>query len=192
MNVYALLCDFLFSTLTKAIGTRMVNFDMAFLFSFFIFSGVFDGRPADYLFMLIFNWLCLVVCFMFLSLRKRASSRPSSVLEETLCLYISGKFRTAQIQSKCTDTLINKYPQSTQIAKFISFCIYILVFSFSVFAKLLQVIALAADIYFLLEPMVLSVLYVWCQLNRDMIVQFWFGTQFKVNFFILIVMKFLL
>ena len=27
--------------------------------------------------------------------------------------------------------------------------------------------------------MVLSVLYVWCQFNRDTIVSFWFGTRFK-------------
>lgn len=27
--------------------------------------------------------------------------------------------------------------------------------------------------------MVLSVLYVWCQFNRDQIVSFWFGMQFK-------------
>ncbi|KOB69379.1 Uncharacterized protein OBRU01_12816 [Operophtera brumata] len=31
----------------------------------------------------------------------------------------------------------------------------------------------------LMDPMVLSVLYVWCQLNKDMIVSFWFGTRFK-------------
>ncbi|KAH7947404.1 hypothetical protein HPB52_011652 [Rhipicephalus sanguineus] len=31
----------------------------------------------------------------------------------------------------------------------------------------------------LMDPMVLSVLYVWCQLNKDVIVTFWFGTQFK-------------
>ena len=32
-----------------------------------------------------------------------------------------------------------------------------------------------------MDPMVLSVLYVWCQLNKDQIVSFWFGTQFKVS-----------
>lgn len=67
-------------------------------------SGMFEGRPADYLFMLLFNWALLVV------------------------------------------------------------------------------IALFAGIYFLLEPMVLATLYVWCQLNKDMIVQFWFGTQFKAMY----------
>ncbi|EJW83128.1 derlin-1 [Wuchereria bancrofti] len=67
-------------------------------------TGVFDGRPADYLSMLIFNWIiCTVIC-------------------------------------------------------------------------------LAAGVYFLLEPMVLSVLYIWCQMNRDQIVQFWFGTQFKAMY----------
>ncbi|VDN49620.1 unnamed protein product [Gongylonema pulchrum] len=34
----------------------------------------------------------------------------------------------------------------------------------------------------MLEPMVLSVLYIWCQMNRDQIVQFWFGTQFKAMY----------
>ncbi|KHJ97782.1 ribosomal protein S21e [Oesophagostomum dentatum] len=67
-------------------------------------SGVFAGRPADYLYMLIFNWLiCSGIC-------------------------------------------------------------------------------MAAGVYFLLEPMVLSVLYVWCQLNKDTIVSFWFGTQFKAMY----------
>ncbi|XGW21535.1 hypothetical protein V3C99_004473 [Haemonchus contortus] len=66
-------------------------------------TGVFSGRPADYLYMLIFNWLvCTGIC-------------------------------------------------------------------------------MAAGVYFLLEPMVLSVLYVWCQLNKDTIVSFWFGTTFKVS-----------
>ncbi|GAB0086420.1 Derlin [Sergentomyia squamirostris] len=31
----------------------------------------------------------------------------------------------------------------------------------------------------LMDPMVMSVLYVWCKLNSDTIVNFWFGTQFK-------------
>ncbi|VDN25087.1 unnamed protein product [Cylicostephanus goldi] len=43
-------------------------------------------------------------------------------------------------------------------------------------------ICMAAGVYFLLEPMVLSVLYVWCQLNKDTIVSFWFGTQFKAMY----------
>lgn len=30
-----------------------------------------------------------------------------------------------------------------------------------------------------MDPMVLSILYVWCQLNKEVIVNFWFGTTFK-------------
>ncbi|KAI1731630.1 der1-like family domain-containing protein [Ditylenchus destructor] len=41
------------------------------------------------------------------------------------------------------------------------------------------IICFAAEIFFLLEPMVLSVLYIWCQFNKDQIVSFWFGMQFK-------------
>lgn len=33
-----------------------------------------------------------------------------------------------------------------------------------------------------MDPMILSVLYVWCQLNKDTIVNFWFGTQFKAMY----------
>ena len=32
-----------------------------------------------------------------------------------------------------------------------------------------------------MDPLVLSALYVWCQVNKDAIVQFWFGMQFKVS-----------
>lgn len=34
----------------------------------------------------------------------------------------------------------------------------------------------------LMDPMVLSVLYVWCKLNKDVIVNFWFGTRFKAMY----------
>ncbi|XP_063369840.1 derlin-1-like [Cydia amplana] len=34
----------------------------------------------------------------------------------------------------------------------------------------------------LMIPMVISVLYVWCQLNKDVIVTFWFGTRFRAMF----------
>merc|ERR1719228_472505 len=36
-----------------------------------------------------------------------------------------------------------------------------------------------------MDPMVMSILYVWCQLNKDTIVNFWFGTQFKHMYFFL-------
>ncbi|KAK9877909.1 hypothetical protein WA026_020133 [Henosepilachna vigintioctopunctata] len=34
----------------------------------------------------------------------------------------------------------------------------------------------------LMDAMILSVLYVWCQLNKDTIVTFWFGTRFKAMY----------
>ncbi|KAF6024998.1 DERL1 [Bugula neritina] len=67
-------------------------------------SGLFAGKPADYLFLVIFNWLALIV----------------------VCLFLG-------------------FP-------------------------------------LLFDPMVMSILYIWCQLNRDNIVSFWFGTQFKAMY----------
>merc|ERR1712180_575546 len=67
-------------------------------------TGIFDGRPADYFFMLLFNWLLAVIVALFMS------------------------------------------------------------------------------IPFIMDPMVMSILYVWCQLNKDTIVNFWFGTQFKAMY----------
>uniref|UniRef100_A0A0K8TQN2 Derlin n=1 Tax=Tabanus bromius TaxID=304241 RepID=A0A0K8TQN2_TABBR len=43
-------------------------------------------------------------------------------------------------------------------------------------------IGLFFELTLLMDPMVLSVLYVWCMLNRDVVVNFWFGTQFKAVF----------
>ena len=67
-------------------------------------TGVFDGRPADYFFMLLFNWVLAIIVALFMS------------------------------------------------------------------------------IPFIMDPMVMSILYVWCQLNKDTIVNFWFGTQFKAMY----------
>ena len=44
------------------------------------------------------------------------------------------------------------------------------------------IIGLFMNIMFLMDPLVLSVLYVWCQLNKDTIVNFWFGSQFKAMY----------
>ena len=33
-----------------------------------------------------------------------------------------------------------------------------------------------------MDPMILSVMYVWCQLNKETTVSFWFGTQFKAMY----------
>jgi Derlin-1 len=79
----------------------LINLYFLYSYSTRIETGTFDGRPADYLFLLVFNWIVLVI------------------------------------------------------------------------------IGFIGEFYLLFEPMILSVMYVWCQLNRDQIVQFWFGTQFK-------------
>ncbi|KAK7114158.1 derlin-1-like [Littorina saxatilis] len=82
----------------------LMNLYFLYSYSTRLETGVFDGRPADYLFMLLFNWICLVI------------------------------------------------------------------------------VGLVADVMILMDPLVLSVLYVWCQLNKDTIVQFWFGTRFKAMY----------
>nr|CAD7425207.1 unnamed protein product [Timema monikensis] len=82
----------------------LINCYFLYNYSLRLETGIFDGRPADYFFMLLFNWVCCVI------------------------------------------------------------------------------VALLGDIMLLMDPMVLSVLYVWCQLNKDMIVNFWFGTQFKAMY----------
>lgn len=79
----------------------LLNLYFLYNYSVRLETGLFAGRPADYLFLLLFNWLSLVV------------------------------------------------------------------------------FGLAFNIYFLMEPMILSVLYIWCQINKDTVVNFWFGTQFK-------------
>ncbi|XP_064641450.1 derlin-1-like [Lineus longissimus] len=82
----------------------LINLYFLYSYSTRTETGVFDGRPADYLFMLIFNSVILVI------------------------------------------------------------------------------IGFLAELMLLMDPFVLSVMYVWCQLNRDQIVQFWFGTQFKAMY----------
>ncbi|XP_012278872.1 derlin-1 [Orussus abietinus] len=91
-----------FYPLNRATGFHfLINCYFLYNYSLRLERGVFDGRPADYCFMLLFNWICCVV------------------------------------------------------------------------------IGLFADFHLLMDPMVLSVLYVWCQLNPEIVVNFWLGTQFK-------------
>jgi len=93
---------FIYYPLTPQTGFHwLLMIYFLYIYSKSIESTVFSGRPADYVFMLMFSWLmCVVVGFAF-------------------------------------------------------------------------------GFYFLLEPMVLSVLYNWCQFNKDATVSFWFGTRFK-------------
>ncbi|ESO82769.1 hypothetical protein LOTGIDRAFT_205920 [Lottia gigantea] len=82
----------------------LINLYFLYSYSTRLETGIFDGRPADYIFMLFFNWICLVI------------------------------------------------------------------------------LGFATDLMLLMDPMILSVLYVWCQLNKDQIVSFWFGTRFKAMY----------
>ncbi|XP_008554108.1 derlin-1 [Microplitis demolitor] len=82
----------------------MINCFFLYRYSLKLEQEEFIGRPADYFFMLIFNWMCCVV------------------------------------------------------------------------------IGLILNVPLLMDPMVISVLYIWCQLNQDVIVSFWFGTKFKAMY----------
>ncbi|XP_003398351.1 derlin-1 [Bombus affinis] len=79
----------------------LINCYFLYNYSLRLERGEYDGRPADYCFLLLFNWICCVI------------------------------------------------------------------------------IGVIGELHILMDPMVLSILYVWCQLNKDAIVNFWFGTQFK-------------
>uniref|UniRef100_H3DP20 Derlin n=1 Tax=Tetraodon nigroviridis TaxID=99883 RepID=H3DP20_TETNG len=82
----------------------LINLYFLYHYSTRLETGRFDGRPADYVFMLLFNWICIVISAMLINMRL------------------------------------------------------------------------------LMIPMIMSVLYVWAQLNKDTIVTFWFGTQFKAHY----------
>ncbi|XP_045569463.1 derlin-1 isoform X2 [Salmo salar] len=81
-------------------GDRWVH-TVLYQYSTRLETGAFDGRPADFVFMLLFNWICIVIT------------------------------------------------------------------------------GLMMDMQLLMIPLIMSVLYVWAQLNRETIVSFWFGTRFK-------------
>jgi len=86
----------------------LINCYFLYNYSLRLERGEYDGKPADYCFLLLFNWICCVI------------------------------------------------------------------------------IGLIGDFSLLMDPMVLSVLYVWCQLNKDAIVNFWFGMLcfFFISYFI--------
>jgi len=84
--------------------TYLINLYFLYSYSQKLETSTFDGKTADYLFMLIFNWICILIIAFF------------------------------------TDML-----------------------------------------YILMDPMILS-MYIWCQLNRDVVVSFWFGTKFQAMY----------
>lgn len=79
----------------------LINCYFLYNYSLRLERGEYDGRPADYCFLLLFNWICCVI------------------------------------------------------------------------------IGVIGELHILMDPMVLSILYVWCQLNKDAIVNFWFGMYFS-------------
>ncbi|KAI3360606.1 hypothetical protein L3Q82_002473 [Scortum barcoo] len=81
----------------------LVNLYFLYNYSSRLETGIFDGKPADYIFMLLFNWICIVL---------------------------------------------------------------------------------------LMSAMIMSVLYVWAQFNKDVIVSFWFGTRFKAHYLPWIILAF--
>jgi len=82
----------------------LINLYFLYSYSTRLETGLFDGRPADYLFMLLFNLTLSTITSLFLNM------------------------------------------------------------------------------YYMMDQMVISVLYVWCMINKDTIVNFWFGTQFKAMY----------
>lgn len=44
------------------------------------------------------------------------------------------------------------------------------------------ILALALSVFIVWEGIILAAVYVWCQINRDQIVSFWFGIRFKASY----------
>jgi len=44
------------------------------------------------------------------------------------------------------------------------------------------IVGLLAEMLLLMDSMVMVVIYIWCQLNQETVVTFWFGTQFKAMY----------
>ncbi|KXJ26931.1 derlin-1 [Exaiptasia diaphana] len=104
-QIWRLLTCFVYYPISPQTGFHyLINLYFLYSYSTRLESGLFDGRPADFLFMLLFNGLVLII------------------------------------------------------------------------------IGFAATLRLLMDPLVLSVLYVWCQVNKETIVQFWFGMQFKAMY----------
>ncbi|XP_076370492.1 derlin 1 [Tachypleus tridentatus] len=82
----------------------LMNLYFLYNYSIRLETGIFTGRPADYLFLLLFNWICIVI------------------------------------------------------------------------------VSLLIDMMLLMDSMIMTVVYIWCQLHKDVIVTFWFGIQLKAMY----------
>ncbi|KAH8298112.1 hypothetical protein KR018_006980 [Drosophila ironensis] len=49
-------------------------------------------------------------------------------------------------------------------------------------AVLANIGGLLFNVYFLMDMLVMAITYIWCQLNKDVTVSFWFGTRFKAMY----------
>ncbi|XP_044263855.1 derlin-1 [Tribolium madens] len=104
-QIWRLVTSALYYPLNPSTGFHyLINLYFLYNYSRRLEEGVYAGKPADYFFLLIFNWICCVI------------------------------------------------------------------------------VGLLLEMPLLLDPMILSVLYIWCQLNKDTIVNFWFGTRFKAMY----------
>jgi len=104
-QIWRLITSIIYYPLGPGTGFHyLINLYFLYSYSTRLETGIFDGRPADYLFLLIFNAIALLL------------------------------------------------------------------------------LGFALSIKLLMDPMILGVLYIWCQLNKDTIVSFWFGTQFKAMY----------
>ncbi|KAA8591507.1 hypothetical protein FQN60_016881, partial [Etheostoma spectabile] len=131
----------------------MVNLYFLYHYSTRLETGAFDGRPADYVFMLFFNWICIVHCAMSGWL---CASDPVSVY---LCR--AEKPNLGHMQHK------QYSPAHISTLSFLSG---------------LQITGMLMNMRLLMIPLIMSVLYVWAQFNKDTIVSFWFGTRFKAHY----------
>lgn len=104
-QIWRLATSVFFYPINSSTGIHFL-FNCYFLYNYSLQleNNVYLGRPADYAFLLLFNWVCTIIAaFMF-------------------------------------------------------------------------------KIYYLMDCAVMTVLYIWCQLNKEVVVNFWFGTSFKAMY----------
>ncbi|XP_008430240.1 derlin-1 [Poecilia reticulata] len=71
----------------------MVNLYFLYHYSTRLETGAFDGRPADYVFMLLFNWICIVITGLLMDMRLLMIPLIMSVL------YVWAQFNSEMIVS---------------------------------------------------------------------------------------------
>ncbi len=64
----------------------LINLYFLYNYSLRLETGIFDGRPADYLFMLLFNWTCSVIVALMMSIPYLMDPMVSRFILE--CMYV--------------------------------------------------------------------------------------------------------